>query len=80
MVVCVAFSTASVVVPVDPEKSVSPEYTPEMVSVPSGAAEELHVPLPFESVAVQSGVDPVVNVTDPVGVGKPMTLVVTAAE
>ena len=49
-------------------------------SVPAGAAGELHVPLPFDSVAVQSGVDPVLNVTDPVGVGNPVTLVVTVAE
>jgi hypothetical protein len=80
MAVCVASSTVSVVVPSDPEKMVSPEYAPEMVSIPSGAAEELHVPLPFDSVAVHSGVDPVVNVTEPVGAGTPVTRVVTVAE
>ena len=37
-------------------------------------------PPPFDSVAVQSVVDPVVNVTDPVGVGNPVALVVTFAE
>ena len=58
----------------------SPEYAPEIVSVPSGAALELHVPLPLDSVAVHSVVVPVVNVTDPVGVGCPLTLVVTVAE
>ena len=73
-------STARVVVPVDFPNSVSPEYAPEMVSLPSGAAEELHEPLPFDSVAVHSGVDPVVKVTDPVGAGNPVTLVVTVAE
>jgi hypothetical protein len=51
-----------------------------MVSVPTGAAEELHEPLPLDKVAVQSDVAPVVNVTDPVGVGKPETVVVTVAE
>jgi hypothetical protein len=73
-------STARVVVPLDPPNSVSPEYAPETGSLPSGAAEELHEPLPFDSVAVHSGVDPVVNVTDPVGAGNPVTLVVTVAE
>lgn len=58
----------------------SPEYAPEIVSVPSGAALELHVPLPFDNVAVQSVVAPVVNVTDPVGPGTPVALVVTVAE
>ena len=78
--VCEASSTVSVVVPSDPEKKVSPEYVPEIVSVPNGAAEELHVPLPFASVAVHSGVEPVVKVTDPVGAGNPLTAVVTDVE
>jgi hypothetical protein len=51
-----------------------------MVSVPVGATEVSHVPLPPDKGAVQSGVDPVENVTDPVGVGKPVTFVVTVAE
>jgi hypothetical protein len=38
-----------------------------MRSVPRGAAVELHEPLPLDNVAVQSGVDPVENVTDPIG-------------
>jgi hypothetical protein len=50
------------------------------VSVPTGAAEELQEPLPLDSVAVQSGVDPVENVTDPLGVGNPVTVDVTVAE
>ena len=73
-----ALLTTRDVVPVDPAKSVSPEYAPEIVSLPTGAAEELHVPLPFNNVAVHSGVDPVVNVTDPVGVPDPFG--VTVAE
>jgi hypothetical protein len=73
-------STARVVVPVDPEKVPSPEYAPETVSVPRGAAVELHEPLPLDNVAVQSVVDPVVNVTEPVGVGNPVVLVVTVVE
>jgi hypothetical protein len=44
-----------------------------MRSVPSGAAAELHEPLPLDNVAVQSTVDPVENVTDPVGV-PPLTV------
>ena len=51
-----------------------------MVSEPAGAAEEGHVPLPLVSVATQRVVAPVVNVTVPVGVGKPVTLDVTVAE
>jgi hypothetical protein len=78
--VCDDSSTTRVAIPVEPENAPSPEYAPEIVSVPIGAAEEVHEPLPFDSVAVQSGVDPVVNATDPVGVGKPVTLVVTVAE
>jgi hypothetical protein len=72
--------TTRLVALVDPANTVSPEYVPEMVSVPTGAEEELQEPLPFDNVAVQSDVDPVVNVTDPVGVGNPVVLVVTVAE
>ena len=75
-----ALSTTSDVVPMEPAKTLSPEYEPEIVSVPTGAAEELHVPLPPDSVAVHNGVDPAVNVTEPVGVGTPVALVVTVAE
>ncbi len=50
------------------------------MSVPSGAAEILQEPLPPDNVAVQSGVEPVENVTDPVGVGNPVPFVVTVAE
>lgn len=65
----------------DPKKLVSPEYPPEIVSVPPGAAEEVQEPLPFDNkVAVHSDVDPVVNVTVPVGVGAPVTPVVTVVE
>lgn len=71
--------TTRLVVPVDPEKSVSPEYAPEIVCVPTGAVVALHEPLPLDNVAVQSGVDPAVNVTDPVGVGSPVVLVVVVA-
>jgi len=72
--------TTRLVVPLDPENTLSPEYVPEIVSVPIGAAEELQEPLPLDNVAVQSVVDPVENVTDPVGVGMPATFVVTVAE
>jgi hypothetical protein len=65
----------------DPEKFASPKYAPEIVSVPPGAAVELHVPLPFDiNVAVHSEVGPVVKVTVPVGVGSPGTLVDTVVE
>jgi hypothetical protein len=64
----------------DPVNTPSPEYDPEIGSVPTGPAEDVHIPLPFDSVAVHSGVEPVVNVTDPVGVGTPVALVVTVAE
>ena len=79
--VCEGSSTTRDVVPKDPEKLASPEYAPEIVSVPIGeAAEELHDPLPFANVAVHSVVEPVENVTDPVGVGNPVTFVVTVVE
>jgi hypothetical protein len=82
IVVCddALLTTSGGPVPVEPANTLSPEYTPVIGSVPTGAAEELHVPLPFDSVAVHSGVVPVVNVTDPVGVGTPVALVVTVAE
>jgi hypothetical protein len=70
--------TVRVFVPVEPENWVSPEYVPETVSVPAGAAEELQEPLPLDKDAVHSCVDPVVNVTDPVGV--PVAVDVTVAE
>jgi hypothetical protein len=72
--------TTRLFVPVDPENTLSPEYVPEIVSVPTGAVEELQEPLPLDNVAVQSGVDPVENVTDPVGVGNPVMVLVTVAE
>jgi hypothetical protein len=59
---------------------VSPAYAPEIVSVPAGAAEELQEPLPFDRVAAQSGVVPVENVTEPLGVGTPVAFVDTVAE
>jgi hypothetical protein len=49
-----------------------------MVSLPTAAAAELHEPLPFDNVAVQSGVDPAENVTEPLGV--PVAVDVTVAE
>jgi hypothetical protein len=78
--VCEEFPTTSVVVPVDAEKLLSPEYAPETVSLPPGAAIEVHEPWPPDKVAVQSAVDPVVNVTDPVGVGSPATVDDTVVE
>jgi hypothetical protein len=78
--VCDGCLTTRVVDPLEPEKSVSPEYVPEIGSLPTGAAVELHEPVPFVNVAVHSGVGPVVNATDPVGVGTPEALVVTVAE
>jgi hypothetical protein len=69
IVVCdVALETPSVVVPVEADNPLPPEYVPKITSVPSGAAEELHEPLPLNNVAVHSDVDPVENVTDPLGV------------
>ena len=78
--VCDGSSTSSVVDPVEPPKTESPEYAPETVSEPTGAAVELHEPLPFDNVAVQSVVDPAENVTDPVGAGRPVAVVVTVVE
>src|SRR5580704_15207259 len=76
-----ALLTTRLVVPVEPKNSVSPEYVPVMVSVPIGAAVEVQEPVPApDSVATQSGVDPVENVTDPVGVGSPVTVDVTVTE
>jgi hypothetical protein len=73
--------TTSGVVPVEPTNTVSPEYIPVIVSVPAGAAEEGHEAVPsLNNVAVQSGVDPLVNVTEPVGVGNPVPFDVTVAE
>jgi hypothetical protein len=70
--------TTRLVDPLDPANTLSPEYVPEIESVPIGAAVELQEPLPFDNVAVQSGVDPVENVTDPLGV--PVAVDVTFAE
>ena len=62
--------TTSEVVPIESVNTASPEYAPEIVSLPTGAAVELHDPVPsLANVATQSCVDPVENVTDPVGVG-----------
>jgi hypothetical protein len=72
--------TTRVVVPDAPENTVLPSYVAVIVSVPTGAAEELHVTAPLDNGAVQSGIDPAENVTDPVGVGTPVALVVTVAE
>jgi hypothetical protein len=51
-----------------------------IVSLPTGATEEVQEAVPPDNVAIQSDVDPVVNVTVPVGVGTPVALVVTVAE
>ena len=64
----------------DPANTPSPEYVPVIVSVPTGATEELHVPLPLDRVAVHKAVEPVVNVIEPLGVGRPVPFVVTVAE
>jgi hypothetical protein len=77
---CDGSSTTRVVVPFEPENALSPEYVPEIESVPIGAADEVHEPLPFDSVAVQRGVVPVRNTTDPVGAGNPFAPVVTVVE
>ena len=77
--VCVgALFTTRLVAPVDPANTLSPEYVPEIESVPIGAAEEVHEPLPLDNVAIQSGVEPIENVTDPLGV--PVAVDVTFAE
>ena len=68
------------VVPVEPANTLSPEYVPVIVSMPTAAAEELQVPLPPDSIAVQSVVDPIVNVTEPVGMGGIAATGVTVAE
>jgi hypothetical protein len=61
--------------------TVSPEYVPEIVLLPAGAAEELHELVPaLDKVAVHSDVAPVVNMTEPLGLGSPVPLVVTVAE
>jgi hypothetical protein len=66
-------------VPVEPANVESPEYVPVIVSVPTGAAAELHDPVPLDNAGiVHSVVDPVVNVTEPVGVPAPTG--VTVAE
>jgi hypothetical protein len=78
-----ALLTTSGVVTLEPANTESPEYVAEIVSVPTGAAEEGHeaVPVVFDTVAVQSDVEPVENATDPVGVvDNPVTFVVTVAE
>ena len=75
-----ALLTTSGVVPAEPTNTVSPEYVPVIVSFPTGAAAEGHEAVPPDSVAIQSDVDPVVNVTVPVGVGNPVPLEVTVAE
>ena len=62
-----AFETLTVVDPVEADTPI-PEYVPKTRSLPTGAADELHEPLPPDSVAVHSGVDPVENVTEPLGV------------
>jgi hypothetical protein len=72
--------TVSEVVPVEPVNTVLPEYVPEIESEPAGAAAELHEPLPFDNVAVQSAVPPVEKETEPPGVGTPDAFVVTVAE
>ena len=74
-----AWLTVSEVVPVELPNTASPEYIPEIVSVPTGAAAELQEPIPPDSGAVHSVVDPVENVTEPVGVG-PAPTGVTVAE
>ncbi len=78
-----ALLTTSGVIPVEPTNTESPVYVAEIVSVPTGASEEVQepeAPVPaLDNCAVQS-VDPVENVTDPVGLDNPVTLVVTVAE
>jgi hypothetical protein len=76
-----ALLTTRDVEPFEPENTALPEYVPVTVSVPTGAAADVHVPVPLlDNVAVQSAVEPVVNATDPCGVGMPTTFVVTVAE
>ena len=67
--------TTRVVVPLDPETMLLPEYVPVTVSVPTGAAEELQEALPPDNVAVHSDVDPDEKVTDPLGVPVPVDTV-----
>jgi hypothetical protein len=71
--------TTRVVVPVELENEPLPAYVPEIASLPAGAAEEVHDPLPLDNVAVQSDVDPVEKVTDPLR-ENPVILGVTVAE
>jgi hypothetical protein len=67
-------------VPVEADNPRAPEYVAKTVSVPAGAADDVQEPAPLDSVAVHSDVEPVENVTDPVGVGNPPVVVETDAE
>ena len=68
-------------VPVEllPEKSVAPEYTVEIVSLPTGRLEVVTLATPFVMVPVPSDVDPLMNVTVPVGVPVPGLTTTTVA-
>ena len=50
---------------------VAPEYTVEIVSLPTGRLEVVTLATPFVMVPVPSDVDPLMNVTVPVGVPVP---------
>jgi hypothetical protein len=78
MAVCDGSSTTRLVEPAELRNRMVPAYAAEIVSEPNGAAEEEQEPLPFDKVAVQSDVVPVVNVTEPFGMAP--TFVVTVAE
>jgi hypothetical protein len=71
--------TSSVVDPVEGDNPIWPEYVAKTKSVPTGAAGELQDPLPLANVAVHSDVDPVENVTEPVGVRTPLVGATDAA-
>jgi hypothetical protein len=81
-VVVLALLIVSVVVPVLVVKSVSPEYAPLRLCVPCAKVEIVHVPVPPESVAVQTAAPPLllsVIVTVPVGVPAPGATAATVA-
>ena len=84
MVVVAVALTTSEVLPDDGSKVVSPEYEPSTGSVPVGALVAEHepvavVPDPADSVAVHMAVEPMVNLTVPVGTDVPPDGVTVAA-
>jgi hypothetical protein len=81
-VVVLALSIVSVVVPVLVAKFVSPEYAPLRLCAPCANVEIVQVPVPPDSVAVQTAAPPLllsVITTVPVGVPAPGATAATVA-